>query len=640
VKQVTTPSLSEATKRACDNLRRGATSQVTDYEQRFSILKDAYDGLLVNLIRQGFNPKEAWETAEEFFGKDSVRFAGVDGTMYSRPMFDLVIFFGGSYASTGTVTFREASEPHVEYDSKTLGQNIGVSSVVPIYVNEIPDVDHSFAAQEQPAEVDPSKPATDWEIASNSLIANAIMTFSEFYLAYKLAVDPTQNFRVLLMDRSLSTERASLLYETRKTEFWDAKSALIGYVSGGRQVDKNDLAIARQHVCNGQLGLPAPRADYLRYAIINLAREKGTVTEVEVCEAFGITEAKRLKRVNRSLAKLVKANVLTFDNGVYQLNERYVDCWERMRRVTVELGDQIFLSGSVDAETSSCMKILKDGKEHWLTTLDVMLLTLYALQMLMDECWRRHILLVGITKDTSARDFKRQLVPIMQNEGLLAVAVQNEAFAALPNTDRMILQSASVFNPEKIVPPWSLIEYDSAFRTMKADSERGRGYICGLIRNKVGLEKAFLKTYVQLSQARSDPLLRSNVLLIDRLAYPEFDYKPECRLALLDEMSDGTKEPVEVLLYKDKTVPNRMQNMVMAMLVAMAPANIPEAFGHNKPLFVADKIAKWNYSQFKCVADSTAGWMMNNRKLRKFIFYMSTFRERRAGIEQARRENR
>jgi hypothetical protein len=78
----------------------------------------------------------------------------------------------------------------------------------------------------------------------------------------------------------------------------------------------------------------------------------------------------------------------------------------------------------------------------------------------------------------------------------------------------------------------------------------------------------------------------------------------------------------------------------MSLLVAMAPANIPEAFGHNKALFIADKIAKWNYSQFKCVVDTTAVWMLNNHKLRKFIFYMSTFRERRASIEQARRENR
>jgi hypothetical protein len=286
------------------------------------------------------------------------------------------------------------------------------------------------------------------------------------------------------------------------------------------------------------------------------------------------------------------------------------------------------------------MKIIKDGKEHWLTTLDIGFLTLFSLQMLMEECWRKRILLVGITKDTSARDFKRQLIAIMQNECLLKATIENEALAALPNTDRMILQSASIFNPEKVVPPWSLIEYDSAFRTMKADVDKRKGHVSGLIKNKIGLEKAFLKTYVQLSQAKSDPLLRSNVLLIDRLAYHEFDLKPECRLSLWNEMSDGTNEPVEVLLYKDKSIPNRIQNLVMTMLVAMAPANIPEAFGHNKPLFAADKIAKWNYGQFRCIVDSTATWMLNNHKLRKFIFYMSTFRERRASIEQARRENR
>ena len=639
-KQVTVPSLSDTMKRTCDNLRQGATKQVTDYEQRFSILKDVYDDLLVNLMKTGFNQKEAYETAKEFFGSDSVRFAGVDGTMYSKPLFDMVIFFGGAYAATGTIKFTETVEPQVEYDAKTIQQNMGISSVVPIYINEIPDVDHSFAAQEQPSEVNPSKPATDEEIANNSLIANAIMTFSEYYLAYKLAVDPAQNIRILLMDRSLSTERASLLYETRKTFFWDAKSALVGYSSNGRKVDRNDLAIARQHVCNKALGLPAPRADYLRYAITCLAEEKKTLTQTQICDAFGIADDKRKRRVEKTLAGLVGKKVLTLNEGIYALNQQYVDSWEHTKRLTVEIGDKLFFTKKPEVETSSSMKIVKGGKEYWLTTLDIAFLTLFSLQMLMEECWRKRILLVGITKDTSARDFKRQLVPIMQNEGLLKVAaMKNEALMALPNTDRMILQSASVFNPEKVTPPWSLIEYDSAFRTMLPDLDRGQGYVSGVIKNKISLEKAFLKTYVQLSQAKSDPLLRSNVLLIDRLAYAEFDLKPECHLALWNELSDGTREPVEVLLYKDKSVPNKMQNLVMSLLVAMAPVNIPEAFGHNKALFVADKIAKWNYSQFKCVVDSTAIWILNNHKLRKFIFYMSTFRERRADFEQARRQN-
>jgi hypothetical protein len=291
-------------------------------------------------------------------------------------------------------------------------------------------------------------------------------------------------------------------------------------------------------------------------------------------------------------------------------------------------------SGSADA-----MKILKDGKEHWLTTLDIAFLTLFSLQMLMEECWKKRILLVGVTKDTAARDFKRQLVPIMHSEGLLRTRISREELQELPNTDRMILQSASIFNLEQIKPPWSLIEYDSAFRTMLMDRENRKGYVSGAIRNKIGLERAFLKTYVQLSVAKSDPMLRSNVLLVDRLVHPEYDYKAESMVKFWNELSDGTREPVEPLLFKDKAVPNRLQNLMMSVLVAMAPANIPEAFGHNKALFIADKVAKWNYSQFKCVVDTTAVWILNNHKLRKFVFYMSTFRERRASIEQARRDS-
>jgi hypothetical protein len=133
-------------------------------------------------------------------------------------------------------------------------------------------------------------------------------------------------------------------------------------------------------------------------------------------------------------------------------------------------------------------------------------------------------------------------------------------------------------------------------------------------------------------------MLRSNVLLIDRLVYPKYDYVPENVVEFWNELSDGTKEPVEVILFVDKCVRNKLQNLVMSVLVAMAPSSIPEAFGHNKALFIADKIAKWNYNQFKCVVDTTADWILNNHKLRRFIFYMSTFRERRASIEAARRE--
>ena len=630
--------LGDSLKRTCENLRRGATKQIADYETRFSVLANLYDDLLADLIVTGCKKQEAWETAIEFFSTDTLRFAAVDGTLYSCPFFDIVIFFGGAYAATGNLTFTQTGAPRLTYDNKTMRQSAGLSSVIPIYVNEIPEVDHTFAAQEQPSEVSPSKSLTDEEIANSSLIANAMMTFAEYYLVYKLATAPTQKFHVLLMDRSLSTERSSLLYETRKTDFWQVKCAIIGAQVDGKKIDGNDLSMARQHVHCKSLGLPPPRADYLRNAILALLETKEQLTIEEIQSTLQIQEEKRKRRIQSAIASLLKKQIITEKEDAYSLSPRYCGSWERVKKLTVEMGDRLFLAKTANAETSCVMKILKDGKEHWLTTLDISFLTLFTLNMLIEECWRRHILLVGITKDTSARDFKRQLVPVMHRGRLLKRQMRLD-FEKLPNTDRMILQSASMLNAERIAPPWSLIEYDSAFRTIRPETEQGEGCIAGAIGNKISLEKTFLKTYVQLSQAKSDPMLRSNVLLIDRLVYPEFDYCPESRLNLWNVLGDGTKEPVETLLFRNNSMPNRIQILVMAMLVAMAPSNIPEAFGHNKPLFIADKIAKWNYTQFKYVVDSTAGWILNNHKLRKFVFYMSTFRERRSQIEQTRRDN-
>ncbi|MGB9671813.1 MAG: hypothetical protein ACPL0C_06585 [Candidatus Bathyarchaeales archaeon] len=628
--------LSDAIKRTCSILRNGAERQVLDYEQRFSYLKNLYCDLLLNLIRMDFDFAEACKTAKEFFGSSAVQFAGIDGTMYSRPLFDLVIFFGGAYASTGSIIFQENGRPLVRFNEKTVEEGAGISSVVPVYVNEVPEIDQTFFDSRQPEEISLGKPLMDEAIISNATIANWIMTFAEYYLAYKFATDAERNIRIILLDRSLSIERASLLYDTSKRELWEAKSSIIGYKVDGEPVDINDLAIARHHVYNEALGLPPPRADYLRHAIIGLLEREVALTKKQILAEFSIRDEKRTKRVERALNSLVDYGILSEKNAVYSLNPKYATTWERIKKLVTSLGDRFFFAEK--SETANLMKIVKDGKEHWLTTLDIAFLTLFTLHMLMEECWKKRILLVGITKDTAARDFKRQLIPIMHNEGLLRKTIPQEEFDKLPNTDRMILQSVSIFNPDEIKPPWSLIEYDSAFRTLVPDKKGRKGYVSGAIKNKIGLEKTFLKTYVQLSQAKSDKLLRSNVLLVDRLAYPEYDYEPENVVEFWNELSDGTKEPVEVILFVDRAVPNPLQNLTMAVLVSMAPSSIPEAFGHNKPLFVADKVAKWNYSQFKCIVDTTANWILNNHKLRKFIFYMSTFRERRATIEAARRE--
>jgi hypothetical protein len=634
---MTASLFSNEARRASDLLRSGAFNQIVEYESRFEPLQELYERLLSHLMVSDADLEEAFGTAQEFFGSTAVRFAGIDGTMYSRPLFDLVIFFGGAYASTGIMNFSVDSPPTVEYDSKTLEQGAGISSVIPVYINEVPDIDHSFFSQEAPRETALNKPLQDHAIASNATIANWIMTFAEYYLAYKLATDADQHLHMLLLDRSLSIDHASLLYDTSKRDLWKVKSSLLGYEIDTVPIDINDLTLARQQLQNPALALPPARADYLRYALIHVVRDKGPLSQPQIFDQLGITEEKRAKRVRRYLRKAVQEAMLIENHGRYSINPKYATTWERITRLVTTLGDAFFYGQKPATATANLMKIQKDGEERWLTTLDIAFLTLFTFEMLIEACWKQHILLVGMTKDTAARDMKRQLIPILNNQNLLRTRIAPELYQKLPNTDRMILQSASLFNQDQIRVPWSLIEYDAAFRSMVPDPHDRPGHVLGAIRNRIGLEKTFLKTYVQLAQAAKDPLLRSNVLLIDRLVYPEFDYTPESTVRFRNEFG-GAEEPVEVILFKDKTIPNPLQNLTFTILMAMTPTSIPEAFGHNKPLFIADKVAKWHYSQFKRIADTTASWILNNHKLRQFVYYMSTFRERRAAIEAARRE--
>ena len=139
----------------------GASGQVWEYEEWFQSLRGLYDRLLSDFIVSEFSYQGAFDAALRLFGSGKVRFAGVEGTMYSRPLFDLMVFFGGAYAATGSVEFRRDAKPVVEYDSKFLREGAGVSSVVHIYINEVPDVDQAFFDLEEPGELSVYKPLVD-----------------------------------------------------------------------------------------------------------------------------------------------------------------------------------------------------------------------------------------------------------------------------------------------------------------------------------------------------------------------------------------------------------------------------------------------------------------------------------------------
>ena len=616
-------------------LRESAEQQIMDHNNRFQTINKFYENLFRDLLVQSFDKKQALRTAQAMFGSNEFNFVAVDGTEYSKPIFDMVAFFGGSYACEGSVTLSEEGVKVSYKDGQFLKEGIGISSCAPVYVDKIPEIDHAFKDISQPGEANLRKQLAEDTVINNSSISDWIMTFSEFYLAYKFAVDDSRNVKLILLDRNLAAMLGSVLYDTSKKALWKTGSAIHGLEIDGKTIDDNELAYGRQRLSNPILDIPSPRGDYLRYRLIQIVEEKGPLTKEDIFSSLGLgqEDEKRMARASRYLNRSVREGYLVNDGEKYSINKKYEGMWPRLRKATERIGKQLF-EGS---EKTNPLQITKDGKEEWLTTLDLGFLTLFCAYMLVEESWKRKILLIGMTKDTTAKDFKTHLLPVCKGNEIIPNGVDQLQLDAVPSTDRMILQSVSLFNSDKVIVPWSLVEYDSAFIMIVPDFGKRRGFVSGAVKNKITQTKLFLKSYVQLDQARSDSLLRSNVLCVDRPVYPEFDLRAENFVTFKHDYGSCT-EPIEAIFYRNNKMANEIQNLSMVVLSAMGSSSIPEAFGHNRPLYIADKIAKWHCEEFRRMVDSTGLWITSNPRLRKFVFYMSTFRQKRNETENNRRQ--
>ena len=627
-------SLGSKISKTGDILRKTAMDQIDDYQLKFSKVTDFYNYLFKDLIVDKYDFTNACYTAKNFFGKDILHFVAIDGTEYSKPLFDMVIFFAGAYSCDGSIEFSEQDKDKVKikYQDRFIDQSLDISSCIPVYIDKIPEIDHTF--HDKGGKVNLMKPMTEETIMNNTNIANFLMTFSEFYLSYKYA--STKKYDIIFMDRSLSNMYSSLLYDTSNRKTWNTNSSILNYKIDDLPIDINDIVIARHNIIYDKLNLPSPRGDYLRYAIFNLlSQQYQEIDTGQIMQLLKINNDEKIrKRIERYIHRSIEEGIIekAKEGGKYEIVDRYKFSWSRVKKLVNIIGEKIF-----GEDKDPYILDTESGKRTLLTTLDLSLLTLFTLYMLIEECWKNKIILIGITKDTAAQEFKNHVIPIcLTNNIWTNHDIISDNLNKIPNTDRMLLQALSMLNSDKINVPWSLIEYDSSFVMAIPDFEKRKGYVSGAIKNKITQSQLFLRSFVQLASAGQDEKLRSNVLAIDRLVYPEFDLMlPENSIEMKHEY--GSTEKVKFLLFKNNKSKNNLQNLLLIILKSMSGSNMGETFGYNRPLFVADKIAKWHNQEFRKIVDSTSHLITCNKNLKNFVYYMNTFREKRQGFESNRR---
>ncbi|MFQ5834083.1 MAG: hypothetical protein ACE5H4_15370, partial [Candidatus Thorarchaeota archaeon] len=321
-----------------------------------------------------------------------------------------------------------------------------------------------------------------------------------------------------------------------------------------------------------------------------------------------------MEKLDRELEAVMKGKrggkgVVVRKGAHFSIRPEYRDLKTRLRTLVEQTCGRLF------SEDSSVLfeHRFKIG-DRWLTTNDLSFLALACLYLTVESCWANRTLLLGVAKDTSARDFKKQLIPVLNHTGLFKGGFSGKE-GDTPDTDQMILLWTSLHERENLKTPWATLEYDTAFKTIVPHFDRKPGLVSGARRNQISLEKTFVKAYFQLCEAGSDSKLRSNVLLYDRLVYPEFDTDEGQVATLRHDYSGGSMdhEPVDVVLYSGHQ--NPIQEFVMQMFGAMTSMSIPDLFGHLKPLFVADKVAKYYFKQFRAMVESAGNWLVNRPEL-------------------------
>jgi hypothetical protein len=612
--------LSLSVKRLGQILRDGAEGQVGDSETRLGAASETYWPLIQKLLITEFKLESAQSTAKRMFGSNTARFVAVDGSEDQRLLGGLAVFWAGSYACTGQVTYHKDHTPSVSYDMGFVEKGEGLASCVPIYVDTIPEVDLQTKLSPTGNQAI-SSTITEQQTVDNSTIANWIMLLSELYLAYKLA--KSKEYQIILLDRSLSGTLSSLMYDTSKRALWKRQCAICTVEIENAKLDDLELAYGRYHSTDPNGSLPA-RGDYLRYATILLLEKSGKpLTLAEIAARLNCTADDRLKRLTRYLKQTVDAGCLQKNDEKYTINPRYANSWNRIRQLVDLFGTRFFTSS-----TGNPLQIIHGDQTRWMTTLDLAFLSLFTLNLLVEEAARNSILLVGITKDTAARDLLTHLIPVCRSQGIWSEKVER-----VVTTDRMLLQAVSMYHHSDVSVPWASVEYDTAFQTILPDFDQKAGYVSGAIKNRIILEQRFVKSYIQLDVAKSDPQFRSNVLFIDRLYHKTLENGP---VVALKHHYAGVDEEVNPLLWNTNLTENVVQGLLMVTLKAMTQQSLPEVFGHNKPLFIADKIAKAQRDRASEIVKATGHWLSTHPKLRKFSFYMNTFRSRRSEVEHAR----
>ncbi len=570
------------------------SAQTLDLVTRFEGRADSFRGRrdLMDLLVP-VDPAAAERSARELFGKGEHIATGIDGSMDFDERLQMVLFYSNATAYSCTFTVDE----HLRFDLAAAHRDskLAASAAIPLWAEDLGSV---FSKE----------PEIDIELEhSMERIPNSFMTLAEMYLG----VLACEKSKIVFLDRPLSGTFSTLSRDARNL-LRRGESKLVNW-GGGSGVSLLDIELA---INLGAPSMAVPtRRRYLPFAVLKRLME-GPMAFGELSASLGATEAEV-----RRAAKMVKGLDARHGNALLaessrtglRLNEAVPGYWGRISSLSLTYAKDVF---------GGKKHPLALDAEQYLTTLDVNTIALFLLCMLCHEARQKGVLLIGIAKDTTATDITRAVLPYSSSSGFVRLS---SAPPRLKN-DRAFLSILSSEN-RSIRTPWRTVSYDSAYSTILDIN----GSLVSA-RKFVSREKLFARSFFQLRTLKTDPSVRSQVFLFDRLYDDKLDSAAVRRLDVRERSGMS-----QVDAYFEGNERSLFSNLILHILSLNDNPEVFEAFGHNQLLYLADKAVKAEVrmlrSSLRGVADLRVGGVSRRRK----IFGLVTpYRQQRAEAEHAR----
>jgi hypothetical protein len=532
---------------------------------------------------------------------------GIDGSMDYDEVLEMLLFYvaAGGYECEFRIKNRQLS---FDLLNAKRTEKLFASAAVPLWEEDLLNLVPS--SEQIETEVDFRR--------TMERIPFALMTMAELYLAWKIL--STSGVRILFLDRPFSGTYPSLY---RDTAFMLMRKnlALDGLVTKEGPIERFDLRVAYE-IGSGSSYVP-PRGIYLPYAVLRFLIQKPKAAKKEIARSLSLSD-KKFDSALRRLRVLDKGAgnqmISSEDMESIQISDRVLSTWRRVRALALETANRIF-----EPPVSLKHPLMMDNGS-WLSVIELNALNLFLIEALIEEAFKRKVLVIGIAKDTTATDFTRAALPT----SLLI----RDGTAKLPGlkSDKALLTILSTANATSLPTPWRTFAYDGCMATLIATPNADVKLRAA--RHIVTREHLFVRCYFQLRSFQHDPDIRAPVFLYDRLYQASHDEAFDHEMLALER----EKKTMLHLFLETEQQRSQMDDLVLLILSACDNPEVLEAYGHNQLLYLADKLVKGEVQLMKGLLRGVVDLELTPLARREKVFSIARrFRDLRAESESARK---